>query len=100
MSKLLLEPAELERCLAALNSTTGSAWSIREDKLFKSFVFGDFIEAMGFMTCCALHAEKMNHHPEWCNVYKTVDVHLTTHSSGGITQLDFDLAVQMERAAG
>jgi 4a-hydroxytetrahydrobiopterin dehydratase len=55
---------------------------------------------MGFMTCCALHAEKMNHHPEWCNVYKTVDVHLTTHSSSGITQLDFDLAVQMERAAG
>ena len=100
MSKLLLEPAELERCLATLNSTTASAWLIREDKLFKSFVFGDFIEAMGFMTCCALHAEKMNHHPEWCNVYKTVDVHLTTHSSGGITQLDIDLALQMERAAG
>ncbi len=100
MTESLIEPAELESRLQELNSACSSPWSIEDNKLVKSFVFGNFIEAMGFMTCCALHAEKMNHHPEWCNVYKIVDVQLTTHSSGGITRLDFELAKHMDHAAG
>ena len=62
----------------------------------KSYQFANFIEAFGFMSRCALIAEKMDHHPEWSNVYKTVDVTLTTHSAGGITQLDIKLAQQMD----
>ncbi|MBA3447003.1 MAG: 4a-hydroxytetrahydrobiopterin dehydratase [Pseudaminobacter sp.] len=61
----------------------------------KKFVFRNFSEAFAFMTRSALAAEKMDHHPEWSNVYKTVDVTLTTHDAGGLTQLDFDLARKM-----
>lgn len=66
----------------------------------KSFVFGDFNEAFGFMSRVALMAEKMDHHPEWFNVYKTVDVTLATHDAGGVTDLDIRLASFMDRAAG
>lgn len=65
----------------------------------KQFVFRDFRQAFGFMTECALAAEKLDHHPEWFNVYKKVDVTLTTHSAGGVTELDFKLAVLMDLAA-
>ncbi|MCZ8177837.1 MAG: 4a-hydroxytetrahydrobiopterin dehydratase [Rhizobium sp.] len=65
----------------------------------KTFVFRDFRQAFGFMTECALAAEKLDHHPEWFNVYKKVDVVLTTHSAGGVTELDFKLAVLMDLAA-
>jgi 4a-hydroxytetrahydrobiopterin dehydratase len=65
----------------------------------KQFVFRDFRQAFGFMTECALAAEKLDHHPEWSNVYKKVDVTLTTHSAGGVTELDFKLAVLMDLAA-
>ena len=61
-------------------------WRLEEGKLHRTYVFGDFVEAFGFMTRAAIHAEKMNHHPEWSNVYKRVDVFLTTHEAGGITQ--------------
>ena len=74
----------------------GGGWEVVEGKLHKEFVFANFIEAFGFMTRAAIIAEKMNHHPEWFNVYKTVRVDLTTHESGGITQLDFDLAKRMD----
>ena len=67
-------------------------WQIKEEKLFKSFLFSDFVSAFGFMSKVALKAEKMNHHPEWFNVYKKVDIYLTTHDSGGITELDVALA--------
>lgn len=65
----------------------------------KNYVFRDFRQAFGFMTECALAAEKLDHHPEWFNVYKKVDVTLTTHSAGGVTELDFKLAVLMDLAA-
>jgi 4a-hydroxytetrahydrobiopterin dehydratase len=65
----------------------------------KKFVFRDFRQAFSFMTECALAAEKLDHHPEWFNVYRTVDVILTTHSAGGVTELDFQLAVLMDLAA-
>jgi 4a-hydroxytetrahydrobiopterin dehydratase len=67
-------------------------WSIANGKLHKDFVFKDFIEAFGFMSTAALHIEKMNHHPEWFNVYNKIKVDLTTHDAGGITQNDINLA--------
>jgi 4a-hydroxytetrahydrobiopterin dehydratase len=65
----------------------------------RKFVFKDFNEAFGFMTRAALVAEKMDHHPEWSNVYKTVDVVLSTHDAGGVTEKDIALAKAMDRIA-
>ncbi|KJC44401.1 4a-hydroxytetrahydrobiopterin dehydratase [Bradyrhizobium sp. LTSP857] len=65
----------------------------------KTFVFKDFNEAFGFMTRAALVAEKMDHHPEWRNVYKTVEVVLATHDAGGVTGLDIELARTMNAIA-
>jgi 4a-hydroxytetrahydrobiopterin dehydratase len=73
-----------------LTSLTG--WNIVNGKLHKDFVFTDFIEAFGFMSKAAIHIEKMNHHPEWFNVYNKIRVDLTTHDAGGITQNDISLA--------
>jgi len=75
-----------------------SDWSMVADRpaITKTFIFGNFVEAFGFMTRAALIAEKMNHHPEWSNVYKTVVVTLTTHSAGGLTELDIKLAKAMD----
>jgi 4a-hydroxytetrahydrobiopterin dehydratase len=70
------------------------------DAIQKRFVFRDFNEAFGWMTRVALVAEKLDHHPEWANVYKTVDVTLATHDAGGVTSLDVALATAMDRMAG
>ena len=67
-------------------------WSVVNGKLHKDFVFADFIEAFGFMSRAAIHIEKMNHHPEWFNVYNKIKVELVTHDAGGITQNDINLA--------
>jgi 4a-hydroxytetrahydrobiopterin dehydratase len=67
-------------------------WSLREDKLYCKFVFANFVEAFGFMSRVALLAERMDHHPEWSNVYNRVEIYLTTHDAGGITARDFELA--------
>lgn len=67
-------------------------WSVVNGKLHKEFIFKDFIEAFGFMTTAALHIEKMNHHPEWFNVYNKLKIDLVTHDAGGITQNDINLA--------
>jgi len=69
------------------------------DAIAKTFVFKDFNAAFGFMTRAALVAEKMDHHPEWFNVYKTVEVTLSTHDAGGVTELDIRLAAEMDRLA-
>ena len=81
----------------ALDSLEG--WALVEGKLHKTFKFTDFMEAFAFMTRCAILAEKMNHHPEWFNVYNTVRVDLTTHDAGGITEYDITLAKQMNEFA-
>jgi len=70
------------------------------DAIAKKFVFRDFSEAFGFMTRVALVAEKMDHHPEWSNVYKTVEVTLSTHDAGGLTEKDVALARAMDKIAG
>jgi 4a-hydroxytetrahydrobiopterin dehydratase len=67
-------------------------WSVVNGKLHKDFVFVDFIDAFGFMSKAAIHIEKMNHHPEWFNVYNKIKVELVTHDAGGITQNDINLA--------
>ncbi len=69
------------------------------DAVSKKFVFKNFVEAFGFMTRVALWAEKWDHHPEWANVYKTVDVTLTTHSIDGLSDLDLKLAKKMDQLA-
>jgi len=88
---------EIARDLKKLNELTPLAWEIKEQKLSKTFVFLNFIEAFGFMTRVAIHAEKQNHHPEWFNVYKTVQVDLTTHEVGGLSERDFKLATTMDK---
>ena len=67
-------------------------WSVKNDKLYKEFQFNDFNQAFGFMTRAAMEIEKMNHHPEWFNVYNRITVELTTHDAGGITNNDVNLA--------
>jgi 4a-hydroxytetrahydrobiopterin dehydratase len=73
------------------------AWMRRGGAIERSFRFVDFVEAFGFMSAVALVAERMNHHPEWKNVYRTVEVTLSTHDAGGLTELDFELAAAMDR---
>jgi 4a-hydroxytetrahydrobiopterin dehydratase len=75
------------------------SWSLQDAKLHREFSFTDFPRAFGFMASAAIIAEKMNHHPEWSNVYNRVTVDLTTHDAGGITQKDFDLAKAMDQLA-
>lgn len=83
---------------AALGPLLASGWTMTEgrDAIAKRFVFRNFVEAWGFMSRAALWAEKLDHHPEWSNVYKTVDVTLTTHDAGGLTDLDIRLASKMD----
>ncbi|MEM9788539.1 MAG: 4a-hydroxytetrahydrobiopterin dehydratase [Pseudomonadota bacterium] len=69
------------------------------DAIHKTFVFTNFVEAFGFMTRSAIWAEKWNHHPEWSNVYKTVEVTLTTHDAGGLSALDAKLGAKLDTLA-
>jgi 4a-hydroxytetrahydrobiopterin dehydratase len=71
-------------------------WRLQDGKLYRCFKFASFVEAFGFMTRAALLAEKMDHHPEWSNVYSRVDVYLTTHDAGGISERDFLLASALD----
>lgn len=91
-----LDRAAIDENLAELNG-----WALAADglSLSKTFKFRNFVEAFGFMTEAALAAEKFNHHPEWFNVYSHVEVKLTTHDVGGLTDHDVKLAKAMEKAA-
>ena len=84
---------------SALGKLAGWTEVAGRDAITKKFVFKDFNEAFGFMSRAALVAEKMDHHPEWFNVYKTVEVTLSTHDAGGVTGLDVKLAESMNRLA-
>ncbi|MEO0383635.1 MAG: 4a-hydroxytetrahydrobiopterin dehydratase [Pseudomonadota bacterium] len=85
----ILSDADRDTALATLEG-----WALVNDgkAIAKRYVFGNFVQAFGFMTKCALEAEKADHHPEWSNVYKTVDVALFTHDAGGLTEKDIALA--------
>ena len=91
-----IDPSSLKDALGRLNG-----WNVVDGReaIQRTFRFKDFNNAFGFMTKSALMAEKMDHHPEWFNVYNQVDVTLTTHSAGGITDLDIRLASFMNRLA-
>src|SRR5712691_9547906 len=85
---------------AALAKLAGWSEVAGRDAIARKFVFKDFNEAFGFMARAALVAEKLDHHPEWFNVYKTVEVTLATHDAGGVTELDVKLAEAMDRLVG
>jgi 4a-hydroxytetrahydrobiopterin dehydratase len=72
-------------------------WQLSENSISKEFKFKNFVDAFGFMTKVAFEAEKLNHHPEWKNVYNRVTISLSTHDAGGLTELDFKLAGLIEK---
>ena len=82
---------QLESRLTGLNG-----WRVKNGKLHKIFMFNDFVTAFGFMARVALLAEKVDHHPDWSNSYRKVMIDLVTDSTGGITQLDIELAVAID----
>jgi 4a-hydroxytetrahydrobiopterin dehydratase len=84
---------------SALGKLNGWSDVPGRDAIARKFVFKDFNQAFGFMTRAALVAEKLDHHPEWFNVYKTVEVTLSTHDAGGVTELDIKLAQAMDKLA-
>jgi 4a-hydroxytetrahydrobiopterin dehydratase len=86
-----LNESEIQNNLETLNSNLENVWVLENDKLTKTYKFKDFVEAFGFMSRTASHAEEVNHHPEWFNVYNTVKVQLATHDVSGISYKDFDL---------
>ena len=81
----------------AIRSLIGWDVLVCRDAIQKNFIFDDFVEAFGFMTKVAIICEKMDHHPEWQNIYNKVDVTLTTHDCKGLSQLDIDLARKMDQ---
>jgi 4a-hydroxytetrahydrobiopterin dehydratase len=72
-------------------------WSIKDGSLHREFEFSDFVHAFAFMTSVALAAEAMNHHPDWSNSWNKVTIDLVTHSAGGLTTNDFDLAAKIQK---
>ncbi|MEX2496101.1 MAG: 4a-hydroxytetrahydrobiopterin dehydratase [Woeseia sp.] len=89
-----LSSKEVEEQLAHLDN-----WSVVDGKLKRVFKFDDFVRAFAFMAAAAIEAEKMNHHPEWANVYNKVTVNLITHEAKGITERDFGLAKKLDALA-
>ena len=94
MAAAKLTASELEAALANLPE-----WSVENGKLHREYRFADFVHAFGFMATAAIAIERMNHHPEWFNVWNKVVVDLTTHDSGGITKKDLELARLLEGLA-
>lgn len=90
-----VSPEELPSLLAGL-----AGWHSPDgESITREFEFADFARAMGFMTAVAVRADRMDHHPEWSNVYRKVSVRLTTHSAHGLTRRDFELARYMDEVA-
>ena len=96
----MAERLSAEARKSALKGLPGWTETAGREAIGRIFVFKDFNEAFGFMTRAALVAEKRDHHPEWRNVYKTVEVELSTHDAGGVTGLDIELATAMNAIAG
>ena len=96
---IMAERLSAEARKSALAELPGWSETPGREAIARTFTFRDFNEAFGFMSRAALVAEKNDHHPEWKNVYKTVDVVLATHDAGGVTRLDIDLARAMNAIA-
>jgi 4a-hydroxytetrahydrobiopterin dehydratase len=96
MTRDRLTTSEIENALQELDG-----WTLADsgETISRRFRFADFAAAFGFMAECAVYAEKIDHHPEWSNVYRNVDVRLTTHSAKGLTELDIALATFMDKVA-
>lgn len=92
-------PEQAIEALHALQRQAHAPWRLQENALEVEWVFKDFAQAMAFMNAVAEVAERMNHHPEWSNVYNRVRVRLTTHDAGGLTAQDFALAREMDELA-
>jgi 4a-hydroxytetrahydrobiopterin dehydratase len=95
----MAERLSAEARKSALSGLSGWSELTGREAITRTFTFKDFNEAFGFMTRAALVAEKHDHHPEWRNVYKTVEVVLSTHDAGGVTALDIKLAEAMNKIA-
>jgi 4a-hydroxytetrahydrobiopterin dehydratase len=95
----MTRPVKLNEKTVASALSKLSAWKIKSGKLHREYKFADFVTAFGFMSSAALIAQRMDHHPEWFNVWNTVRIDLTTHDAGGITTLDVKLAQAMEELA-
>ncbi|MEW6604458.1 MAG: 4a-hydroxytetrahydrobiopterin dehydratase [Thermoproteota archaeon] len=89
-----LPEKEMQEQVAGLDG-----WNVVNGKVSKTFEFDDFVQAFGFMTRVAMEAEKMNHHPEWFNVYNKIKIDLVTHDVGGISNYDIKLAKTIDRLA-
>jgi 4a-hydroxytetrahydrobiopterin dehydratase len=96
---IMAERLSAEARKSALKALSGWTEKTGPEAIARNFVFKDFNEAFGFMSRAALVAEKRDHHPEWRNVYKTVEVVLSTHDAGGVTALDIELATAMNAIA-
>ncbi|MBK4215877.1 4a-hydroxytetrahydrobiopterin dehydratase [Paracoccus caeni] len=94
--RVLLTPEELESGFAALDG-----WTLSEDKtaITKTFEFENFVQAFGFMSSVALVAERLDHHPDWSNIYKTVEISLNSYTLGGVTNKDIELAKRIDAIA-
>lgn len=97
----MARPEKLDSDAVETGMSELDGWSMVEGReaIHKTFTFKNFVQAFGFMTQSAIIAEKIDHHPEWSNVYKTVDVTLATHDVDGLTELDFKLAKAMDKIA-
>lgn len=99
MSATKLSETEVQQALTEINGELAEdkQWNIVEGKLHKEFVFKNFIQAFGFMTQVAIHAEKLIHHPEWSNVWNKVVIDLVTHDVDGISDLDIKMIKRIEK---
>ena len=95
----MARPDKLSEAEVATKLAQLPGWALSEGRLTRTFQFEDFASAIGFMTAVAIHADRLDHHPNWSNVYNRVEVTLWTHDVGGLTGLDFALATKMNAVA-
>jgi 4a-hydroxytetrahydrobiopterin dehydratase len=95
-----MNKGKLSKQEIAAGLRTLKGWSVVRGNLHRMFKFKDFTQAFGFMKRVALAADRMDHHPDWSNAYNKVTVNLSTHSAGGLTKSDFELAGEIEKIYG
>jgi 4a-hydroxytetrahydrobiopterin dehydratase len=93
--KAVLDDAQRARAASEI-----PGWEVHTDRLSRSFEFADFVEAFGFMSRVALVAEQLNHHPEWSNVWNRVEIEITNHDAGGVTEVDVEFCRRVDALIG